>query len=90
MKRALKMTIQLELDFLPAYAFESASELRTFAFSIFGCSHNFTSLNFPHYKKLQRQATDLKNYAFLNGYIDDVEYTHLSNLIIESSDIFWG
>lgn len=84
------MTIQLELDFLPAYAFAAVSELRTFAFSMFGCSFCFKDQHFAHYKKLQRQASDLKNYAFLHDYIGSEEYTDLCNLIIESSDIFWG
>ena len=83
------MTIQLELNFLPVYAFSAVSELRAYALSRSGLSHAFKDRYFFHYKKLQRQAIDLKNYAFLHGYICDNEYVDLSNSILDSSDIYW-
>jgi len=84
------MTIQLELDFLPSYAFSACADLRAYAVSRSACSFAFKDRYFSRYKKLQRQANDLKNYAFLHDFIGSEEYVDLSNSILESSDIFWS
>lgn len=84
------MTIQLELNFLPAYAFSASAELRAFAVSASALTYSFKDQYFSHYKALQRQASDLKNYAFLHDFINDEEYAVLSNSILESSDLFWS
>lgn len=87
------MTIQLELNFLPSHAFSSAEDLYLFAVSfssLFAFTHAEKEKYFFDYQKLQRQAIDLKNHAFLHGYIDGDEYEYLSNSILESSDLFWS
>lgn len=87
------MTIQLELNFLPSYAFSSAEDLYLFAVSfssLFHSTHAEKEKYFYDFQKLQRQALDLKNFAFLHDFIDCDEYAYLSKSIIESSDIFWS
>jgi len=87
------MTIQLELDFLPSYAFSASADLyviATFFSSLVTSTHAEKEKYFFDFQKLQRQAIDLKNYAFLHDYIDGDEYSRLSKLIIESSDLFWS
>lgn len=82
------MTIQLELNFFPSYAFDAADSLYTFALACSVVSNK--SRYSSRYAKLQRQALDLKNYAFFHGYIDGDDYAFLSNAIHESSDLFWS
>lgn len=82
------MTIQLELNFLPSYAFSSAEDLYLIALACSTVTNKSRYL--PIYRALQRQASDLKNYAFFYGYIDCDEYAYLSKSIIESSDIYWS
>ena len=84
------MTIQLELDFLPSYAFSACSDLRAFAVSFSSSSFFLKEKHLSQYKKLQRQAVDLKNYAFLHDFIGSEEYADISNSILESSDLFWS
>lgn len=88
MKRASKMTIQLELNFLPSYAFDAADSLYVFSLAFSIVPHN--SFYIECFNKLHRQAIDLKNYVFFHGYIDCDEYSFLSNSIYESSDLFWS
>lgn len=86
------MTIQLELDFLPSYAFSAADDLYLLAVSfssIIAAPFSEKEKYFYDLQKLQRQAIDLKNYAFLHDFIDGDEYAYLSKLIIDSSDRFW-
>lgn len=82
------MTIQLELNFFPAYAFDAVDSLYAFALASSFVANKPRYL--PRYKALQRQASDLKNYAFFHGYIDADAYAYLSNAIHESSDLFWS
>ena len=82
------MTIQLELNFLPLYAFDALDSLYKFALASSTVTDKPRYL--PRYKALQRQATDLKNYAFFHGYIDADIYAFLSNSILECSDLFWS
>lgn len=82
------MTIQLELNFLPGYALDAAGSLYAFALAASTVTNKPRYLS--RYKALQRQATDLKNYAFFHGYIDGDFYAYLSNSILESSDLFWS
>lgn len=82
------MTIQLELDFVASYADLACLDLRAFAVS--ASTLLFREHYLPRFKALQRQANDLKNFAFLHDFIDGDEYSRLSNSIIESSDIFWS
>lgn len=82
------MTIQLELNFLTDYAFDAVASLYMFALASSAVTNKPRYL--PRYKALQRQATDLKNYAFFHGYIDGDVYAYLSNSILESSDLFWS
>lgn len=87
------MTIQLELNFLPSYAYSACEDLYAFAVSfssLFSSTHAEKEKYFFDYQKLQRQAIDLKNYAFLHDFIDCDEYSYLSKSIVESSDIFWS
>lgn len=88
MKRALKMIIQLELNFFPSYACDAVDSLYVFSLACSVVPHNARYIN--RYKALQRQAIDLKNYAFLHGYIDVDQYAYLANSIHESADLFWS
>ncbi|AXH75721.1 MAG: putative membrane protein [Inoviridae sp.] len=88
MKRALQMTIQLELNFFPSYACDAVDSLYVFSLACSVVPHNSRYIN--RYKALQRQAIDLKNYAFLHGYIDSDTYAYLANSIHESADLFWS
>ena len=84
------MTIQLELDFLTSYAFDACLDLHIFATSISN-SNSFLKNNYIfRLKELQRQATDLRNHAFLHDYINWEEYEFLSDSIFASSDLFWS
>lgn len=82
------MTIQLELDFLASYAFDAVDSLYVFSLACSVVPHNARYIN--RYKALQRQAIDLKNHAFLHGYIDSDSYAFLANSIHESADLFWS
>jgi len=82
------MTIQLELNFLPAYACDAVDSLYMFSLACSGVTNKSRYL--PRYKSRQTQAQDLVNYAHLNGYIDFEQYAYFSNAILESSDLFWS
>lgn len=84
------MTIQLELDFLPSYAFQACSELRAFSVSLSGRPFFLKEKHLSRYLKLLREAKDLKHYAFMQNYIECEEYALLFNSILESSDIYWS
>lgn len=88
MIRAKKMTIQLELDFLPSYVHTAIADLRAFAVAVSRSS--FKQGYILRYRKMECQASDLKTYAFLHGYIDFNEWDYLSSLMDESSFIFWS
>lgn len=88
MKRASKMTIQLEFNFISVYAFESVYHLHVFSLASSTIANQ--SRNLARYKELHRQATDLKNYAFLHDYITVDEYERLTNLIFESAELVWS
>lgn len=82
------MTIQLELQFNSSYVADALTSLYMFAS---GCSSaNNKSRYFPRYKKLQKEAQYLVNYAYLNGHITDGQYAFFQNGIFESSDLFWS
>ena len=84
------MTIQLELDFLPSYAFVACADLRALSISFSTCPFSLKEKHLSHYLNLLFQASDLKLYAFLNDYISCDEYAFLSNSTLESSDIYWS
>ncbi|HUH57025.1 MAG TPA: hypothetical protein VL020_00720 [Pseudomonadales bacterium] len=87
------MTIQLELDFLSTYAFKACEDLYAFAVSFASFSTTTDALKpkfYTRYYELQRQAMDLKGHAFLNGYIGLDDFMYLHDLILESSDLYWG
>ena len=87
------MTIQLELNFLPTYAFKACEDLYAFAVSFASFSTDTDALTekyFFHYRELQREAMDLKGHAFLNGYISVEDFEFLSDLVLDSSSLYWG
>lgn len=87
------MTIQLELDFLPTYAFKACEDLYAFAVSFASFSTATDALTekyYTHYYNLQLQAIDLKGHAFLNGYISVEDFEFLSDLVLDSSSLYWG
>lgn len=82
------MTVQLELDFLPAYLEAAISELHDFAVSVSQLPFNQNQILV--YRDMERQASDLKHYAFLHNFIDWNQYEHFSTLMDKSSVIFWS
>lgn len=87
------MTIQLELNFLPTYAFKACEDLHAFAVSFASFSTITDALKakyYTQYYNLQLHAMDLKGHAFLNGYISVDEFEFLSDLVLESSNLYWG
>lgn len=87
------MTVQLELNFLPTYAFKACEDLYSFAVSFASFSTATDALKskyYTHYYELQRQAMDLKGHAFLSGYIGVEDFEFLSDLVLESSNLYWG